>query len=168
MRTQVGIVGAGPAGLFLAHLLKQQGIESVVLEARSREHIEGRVRAGVLEAATIDTLKALGLGDRMLREGMVDTGLDMRFRGRTIHLDLPGLTGHSVMIYGQQEVVKDLIAARLAAGDPLLFDAPAVGRASPITGNVVEDDDAGDELTTAACRQAESPQPLAPPCSAQG
>jgi p-hydroxybenzoate 3-monooxygenase len=127
MRTQVGIVGAGPAGLFLSHLLKQQGIESVILEARSREHVEGRVRAGVLEAATVDTLKELGLGDRMLREGMVDTGLDIRFRGRNIHLDLPSLTGRSVMIYGQQEVVKDLIAARLAAGDPLLFDASAIG-----------------------------------------
>jgi p-hydroxybenzoate 3-monooxygenase len=127
MRTQVGIVGAGPAGLFLSHLLKQQGIESVILEMRSREHVEGRVRAGVLEAATIDTLKALGLDDRMLREGMVDTGLDIRFRGCNIHLDLPGLAGRGVMIYGQQEVVKDLIAARLAAGDPLLFDAPAIG-----------------------------------------
>lgn len=126
MKTQVAIIGAGPAGLVLSHILKQQGIESVVLEARSREHVLGRVRAGVLEAGTVDTLRNLGLGERMMREGMVDNGLDMRFRGRTIHLDLPGLTGRSVQIYGQQEVVKDLIAARLAAGDPLLFDAEAL------------------------------------------
>lgn len=123
MKTQVAIIGAGPAGLFLAHLLKRQGIESVILEARSREYVEARVRAGVLEAGTIDTLNNLGLGERMTREGLIDNGLDMRFRGRTIHLDLPALTGRSVKIYGQQEVVKDLIGARTAEGDPLVFEA---------------------------------------------
>ncbi|EHL96419.1 4-hydroxybenzoate 3-monooxygenase [Acetobacteraceae bacterium AT-5844] len=127
MRTQVGIIGAGPAGLFLAHLLKAQGIESVILEARSRPYVEGRVRAGVLEPGTVETMARLGLDARLRREGLVDEGLDMRFRGRTIHLDLPGLTGKSVMIYGQQEVVKDLIAARLEAGDPLLFEAKVTG-----------------------------------------
>jgi len=121
--TQVAIIGAGPAGLFLAHLLKRQGIDSVVLEARSRAYVEARVRAGVLESGTIDTLNNLGLGERMTREGLVDNGLDMRFRGRTIHLDLPGLTGRSVKIYGQQEVVKDLIGARVSEGDPLVFEA---------------------------------------------
>lgn len=126
MKTQVAIVGAGPAGLFLAHLLKQRGIESVVLESRSRAHVEARVRAGVLEAGTVDTLNRLGLGERMMREGLVDEGLDIRFRAGTIHLDLPGLTGRSVQIYGQQEVVKDLVAARLAAGDPLIFEAEVV------------------------------------------
>lgn len=126
MKTQVGIIGAGPAGLFLSHILKQQGIESVILEARSREYAEGRVRAGVLESGTIDTLNNLGLGERMMREGLVDEGLDMRFQGRTIHLDLPGLTGRSVKIYGQQEVVKDLIAARMESGDPLIFEAEAM------------------------------------------
>jgi p-hydroxybenzoate 3-monooxygenase len=125
MRTQVGIVGAGPAGLFLSHLLQQTGIDCIVLERRSRAHLEGRIRAGVLEWGTIETLRALGLGRRLNQEGMIDSGLDMRFRSRTIHLDLPGLTGKSVMIYGQQEVVKDLVAARIASGAPLLFQSPA-------------------------------------------
>ncbi|MEW6640552.1 MAG: 4-hydroxybenzoate 3-monooxygenase [Pseudomonadota bacterium] len=123
MRTQVGIIGAGPAGLFLSHLLHRAGIDCVVLEARSRDYVEGRVRAGVLEPGTIETLEALGLDARMHREGMIDEGLDMRFRGKTIHLNLPELTGKRVIIYGQQEVVKDLIAARAAASQPLLFDA---------------------------------------------
>jgi p-hydroxybenzoate 3-monooxygenase len=123
MRTQVGIIGSGPAGLFLSHLLHRHGIESVVLERRSRARLESRVRAGVLETGTVETLQALGLDGRMKREGMVDTGLDIRFRGKTIHLDLPGLTGKSVTIYGQQEVVKDLVASRLAVGQPLLFEA---------------------------------------------
>ena len=128
MRTQVGIIGSGPAGLFLSHLLHQHGIDTVVLERRSRQHLESRVRAGVLERGTVETLDALGLGGRMHREGMVDEGLDIRFRGKTIHLDLPGLTGgKSVMVYGQQEVVKDLVAARLAAGLPLLFEAEVTG-----------------------------------------
>src|ERR1700759_5185707 len=89
MRTQVGIIGAGPAGLFLSHLLHRAGIESVVLEARSRAHLESRVRAGVLEPGTVETMQSLGLDGRMKRDGMIDNGLDMRFRGRTIHLDLP-------------------------------------------------------------------------------
>lgn len=127
-RTQVGIVGAGPAGLFLSHLLHRQGIDCVVLERRSRAHLESRIRAGVLEPGTVETLRALGLDARMQREGMVDRGLDMRFRGKTIHLDLPGMTGgKSVMIYGQHEVVKDLVAARLADGQPLVFEAEVTG-----------------------------------------
>jgi p-hydroxybenzoate 3-monooxygenase len=127
MRTQVGIVGAGPAGLFLSHLLAKQGVDSVVLEAQSRAYVEGRVRAGVLEAGTIDTMNNIGLGARMRAEGMVDDRLNIRFRGKEIRLDLPGLTGRHVMIYGQQEVVKDLIAARLAADLPLLFEAEVGG-----------------------------------------
>jgi hypothetical protein len=123
IRTQAGIIEAGPAGLFLSHLLKAQRTESVVLEARSRPYVEGRVRAGVLEPGTVETMARLGLDSRLRREGLIDEGLDMRFRGRTIHLNLPGLTDKSVMIYGQQEVVKDLIAARLEAGDPLIFEA---------------------------------------------
>lgn len=126
MRTQVGIIGAGPAGLFLSHLLHQAGIECVVLETRSRAHLESCVRAGVLEPGTVGTMQALAVDQRLKQNGMVDHGLDMRFRGRTIHLDLPGLTGKSVMIYGQQEVVKDLIAARLAASQPLLFETTVI------------------------------------------
>lgn len=123
MRTQVAIIGAGPAGLFLSHLLHRAGVESVILEARSRSHLEGRVRAGVLEPGTIETMQILGLDDRLKLNGMVDSGLNIRFGGRTIHLDLPSLTGKSVMIYAQQEVVKDLVAARLASGQPLLFES---------------------------------------------
>jgi p-hydroxybenzoate 3-monooxygenase len=123
MRTQVGIIGAGPAGLFLSHLLHKAAIDSVVLEARSRAHVESRIRAGVLERGTVETMQALGLDERLKQNGMVDDALDMRFRGQTIHLDLPSLTGKSVMIYGQHEVVKDLIAARLVSDEPLLFEA---------------------------------------------
>ena len=124
MRTQVGIIGAGPAGLFLSHLLAREGIDCVVLEARSREHIEGRVRAGVLEQGTVETMRALGLDARLTRESMIDNVLDIRFRDGLIHLDLPALTGGKhVTIYGQQEVVKDLVAARLAGGGALLFEA---------------------------------------------
>ena len=126
MRTQVGIIGAGPAGLFLALLLAREGIDCMVLEARSRDYVEGRVRAGVLEQGTVDLMHELGVADRLMRESMIDRFLDIRFEGQLIHMDLPGLAGgREVRIYGQQEVVKDLIAARLAAG-PLLFEAEAV------------------------------------------
>jgi len=127
MRTQVAIIGAGPAGLFLSHLLYRDGIDCVVLEARSRAHIEGRVRAGVLEQGTVDLMRELGLDARLRRECMVDAALDIRFAGGLIHLDLPGLTGGKVAtIYGQQEVVKDLVAARLADGAPLPFEAEVI------------------------------------------
>ncbi|MBR1158101.1 4-hydroxybenzoate 3-monooxygenase [Bradyrhizobium elkanii] len=122
MRTQVGIVGAGPAGLFLSHLLHQAGIDCVVMERRTRAHLEQRIRAGVLEPSTVETMAALGLDGRLRRHAMTDAGLDIRFSGRTIHLDLPALTGESVTIYGQQEVVKDLVAARIGASQPLLFE----------------------------------------------
>ena len=126
MRTQVGIIGAGPAGLFLALLLAREGIDCMVLEARSRDYVEGRVRAGVLEQGTVDLMHDLGVADRLMRESMIDRFLDIRFEGQLIHMDLPGLAGgREVRIYGQQEVVKDLIAARLVVG-PLLFEAEAV------------------------------------------
>ena len=122
MRTQVGIVGAGPAGLMLAHLLEREGIECVVLEARDRSYVEARVRAGLLEQNTIDLLDEIGVGERMHREGSRQDGLYLRFRGRTCRIDLHGLTGgRRTMIYGQQEVVKDLIASWLGKGGQLRF-----------------------------------------------
>src|SRR5580700_5471382 len=128
MRTQVGIVGAGPAGLFLSHLLQRAGVDCVVLEARSRDYIEQRVRAGVLEQGTVDVIEGLGLGERMRRERMVDKGLDIRFAGGTIHVDFVAMAGGKLAtIYGQQELVKDLVAARLAAGGAIEFDAEATG-----------------------------------------
>jgi p-hydroxybenzoate 3-monooxygenase len=123
MRTQVGIIGAGPAGLFLAHLLDRAGIANVILEARSRAYVEARVRAGVLEPGTVEIMTQLGLDARMRRECMIDRVLDFRFDGRAVRVPLEGLTGQHVTIYGQQEVVKDLIAARIAAGGEIHFEA---------------------------------------------
>jgi p-hydroxybenzoate 3-monooxygenase len=121
MRTQVGIVGAGPAGLLLSLLLQRGGVDCVVLEGRSREHVESRVRAGVLEQGTVDLMHELGAGERLRRESMPDPRLDIRFSGGVIQMDLPVLTpGKIVTVYGQQEVVKDLIAARLTRGGALL------------------------------------------------
>jgi p-hydroxybenzoate 3-monooxygenase len=126
MRTQVGIVGAGPAGLFLSLLLHRAGVDCVVLEARSRDYVESRVRAGVLEHGTVDLMDELGAGERLHREAMPDPRLDIRFNGGVIHIDLPVLTpGKIVTVYGQQEVVKDLIAARLSRGGTILFEAEA-------------------------------------------
>ena len=127
MRTQVGIVGAGPAGLLLAHLLRRDGIESVVLENRSRQYVIERVRAGLLEQGTVDLMDELGLADRLHREGLVHHGLAFRFNGESHRIPLTELTGKVVTIYGQNEVMKDLIDARLAAGDDILFEAEAVG-----------------------------------------
>jgi p-hydroxybenzoate 3-monooxygenase len=121
MRTQVGIIGAGPAGLLLSHLLSLQGIESVVLELRDRSHVEQRVRAGVLEHGTVQTLRESGVGGRLDAEGLVHEGLNMRFGGRTHRLDLKELTGRCVTVYGQQEIVKDLIAARVKADGDIRF-----------------------------------------------
>src|SRR5690242_2173411 len=126
MRTQVAIVGAGPAGLVLSQLLAAHGIESVVLEHRSREYVEARVRAGVLEQGSVDLLREMGVGARMDREGLIHHGLELRFEGKGHRIPLTELSGgRSIMVYGQQEVVKDLIEARLAAGGPIIFDAQA-------------------------------------------
>ena len=127
IRTQVGIVGAGPAGLLLAHLLARRGIESVVLEARDRAYVEARVRAGVLEQTTVDLLDEAGVADRLHREGLVHEGLELRFDGRGHRIDFSELTGgRAITVYGQQEVVKDLIRARLEAGGQVLFEVDDV------------------------------------------
>jgi p-hydroxybenzoate 3-monooxygenase len=125
-RTQVGIVGAGPAGLILSHLLHLEGIESVVLEVHTRKYIEERVRAGVLEQGTVELLTEMGVGDRLKREGIVHHGVDFRFNGQDHRIDFQELVGRSITIYAQQEVVKDLVAARLASGDQIVFEAEDV------------------------------------------
>jgi len=120
-RTQVGIVGAGPAGLLLSHLLARRGIASVVAELRSREYCEARQRAGVLEQGSADLLRAAGLGARLDAEGLEHAGIYLQFGGERRHLDFRELTGRTVTVYAQTEVVKDLIAARLAAGGAIEF-----------------------------------------------
>jgi len=148
MKTQVAIVGAGPAGLLLGQLLFRQGIESVIVEARTRDYAEHRVRAGVLEHGTVGLLEEAGVAERLKREGLVHRGFELTFDGRRHRIDLEGLTGHAITIYGQQEVVKDLIAARMESGAPMVFeardvrvegfqgDAPAVRFATSAAGEV--------------------------------
>jgi p-hydroxybenzoate 3-monooxygenase len=126
MRTQVGIVGAGPAGLMLAELLRQVGIDSVILELRSRAHCEGRIRAGVLEHDVADLLRQLGLGARLDALGLPHEGTNLLFGGALHRINFQELTGKHVTVYGQHEVVRDLIAARLAVGGPLVFEAEDV------------------------------------------
>ena len=125
LRTQVGIIGAGPAGLTLAHLLHLQGIESIVLERHSREYVETRVRAGVLEQGTVDILCGSGVGERLKREGLEHQGVELRFDGRGHRIDFQELVGKSITVYAQQEVVKDLILARLGYKAPTYFEAGA-------------------------------------------
>jgi p-hydroxybenzoate 3-monooxygenase len=126
VRSQVGIVGAGPAGLTLALLLQRAGIESVVLENRPREYVEQRVRAGLLEHNTVELLHELGVGERLAREGLEHQGVYLRRQGRTQHINMTELTGRGITIYGQQEIVKDLIAARLERGGELHFEVSDV------------------------------------------
>jgi p-hydroxybenzoate 3-monooxygenase len=126
MRTQVGIVGAGPAGLVLALLLRRAGIDSVVIEDRSRAHIEQRIRAGLLEQWVTDLLVELGVGERMRREGMFHRGIFLNFAGELHHIDFRNLIAKGVTIYGQQEVVKDLVERLLADGVAILFEVENV------------------------------------------
>jgi p-hydroxybenzoate 3-monooxygenase len=123
MRTQVGIVGAGPAGLMLSHLLHQAGIDCVILEARSRDYVEGRIRAGVIEHWAADLLEQTGVGGRMRREGLVHGGIYFSFDDELHHFDFNALVGKDITVYGQHEVVKDLIARRIADGGQILFEA---------------------------------------------
>ena len=122
-RTQVAIVGAGPAGLLLSHLLRARGIDSVVLEARPRERVETRQRAGILEHGTVDVLREIGAAERMDSLGLPHDGFELRFAGRSVRVDMQELTGRNVMIWAQTEITKDLIALRLEQGEPLHFEA---------------------------------------------
>jgi p-hydroxybenzoate 3-monooxygenase len=123
--TQVGIIGAGPAGLMLSHLLHRQGISSIVLERRSRDYVERRVRAGVLEQGSTDLLVSTGVGERMTREGLAHDGIKLRFAGEEHRIDFRRLTGRGITVYGQQEVIKDLIKQRLADGGEIWFETEA-------------------------------------------
>jgi p-hydroxybenzoate 3-monooxygenase len=126
-RTQVGIVGAGPAGLMLAHLLHLSGIDSIVVENRRRDYVVGRVRAGVLEQGTVDLMNETGVGAGLRAEGMRHEGVHFAFNGRRHRIDMAALTGgRAITVYGQNKVVSDLITARIESGRPLLFDAEDV------------------------------------------
>jgi p-hydroxybenzoate 3-monooxygenase len=122
-RTQVAIIGAGPSGLLLSQLLHLHGVDSVVLERQSRDHVEGRIRAGVLEQGTVDLLTLAKVDRRLQRERLVHDGFALGFAGRSFRVDLKGLTGKGVSVYGQTEVTKDLMDARAAAGSPPIFEA---------------------------------------------
>jgi p-hydroxybenzoate 3-monooxygenase len=125
-RTQVGIIGAGPAGLLLARLLKMHGIESVILELRTRDYVEARIRAGVLEQGTVELLEEAGVAERLHRDGLVHEGVEIGVRGRRIHIDFRELTGKTVTVYGQTEVTRDLVAVRLAGDGPIVWEATDV------------------------------------------
>ncbi|ACA20487.1 4-hydroxybenzoate 3-monooxygenase [Methylobacterium sp. 4-46] len=126
MRCQVAIIGAGPAGMFLAHLLARAGIDAVVLERRTRDYVEGRVRAGVLEQGTVAVLEALGLDGRLKAEGLVHTGTNLAYDGEIFRIDMAALTGGAVTVYGQQEVMRDLFDAAEARGLRIVFEAEDV------------------------------------------
>ncbi|WP_328982557.1 4-hydroxybenzoate 3-monooxygenase [Streptomyces mirabilis] len=135
MRTTVGIIGGGPAGLLLARLLHREGIDCAVLESRSRAHVEHRQRAGMLEQGTVDALRACGAADRLDAEGLIHHGIELRFDRERHHIDFPALTGgRTVTIYAQTEIVRDLISLQLAAGPLLLFEAEALAVERPESG----------------------------------
>ncbi len=126
IRTQVAIIGAGPSGLLLSQLLHRNGIDSVVLERRSRDYVEGRIRAGLLERGTVELLEAAGVGERLNREGLVHDGVELAFSGRIHRVDLKALCGHAMTVYGQTEITKDLGDARVAAGGTVLYEVDDV------------------------------------------
>ena len=131
VRTQVAIIGAGPAGMLLSHLLAAEGIESVVVETRTEEYVASRIRAGILEQSTVDLLRANGLGDRLDAEGHQHRGIYLQWPGERHHLDFVDLTGRSVWVYGQTEVQKDLVAARNAAGQQVFYEVADTALARP-------------------------------------
>ena len=126
MRVQVAIIGAGPAGLLLGQLLHRAGIDSVILESRSQEHVLGRIRAGVLESGTVGLLERAGVASRLHAEGLIHAGFDLAFGGRRLRIDLEALAGKSVTVYGQTEVTRDLMDARAAAGAQTVYEAAEV------------------------------------------
>lgn len=126
MHKQVGIVGAGPAGLILSHLLQREGIESILIEKHSQEHVQERVRAGVLEQGTVEMLVEMGVGERLRREGLIHYGIELSFLGRRHRIDFKELTGQGITVYGQNEVVKDLTKARMEEGGEIVFEAEDV------------------------------------------
>jgi p-hydroxybenzoate 3-monooxygenase len=126
MRVQVAIIGAGPAGLLLGQLLARAGIETVILEQRSPEYVLGRIRAGVLEQGTVDTLEEAGVAERLHREGLVHHGVEISFNGERHRIDFQGLVGKPVTVYGQTEVTHDLMDARRALGAPSVYEAESV------------------------------------------
>jgi p-hydroxybenzoate 3-monooxygenase len=150
VRTQVGIVGAGPAGLTLARLLELEGVSTVVLESRDRAYCEQRIRAGVLEQRSAELLRDAGVGERMDREGIVHRGISLQFDGERHYVPMADLTGRTILLYGQTEVVKDLIAARLESGLPLHFEC-AVERVDPERGIVHHDGGALECDVVAGC-----------------
>lgn len=126
MRTQVGIIGSGPAGLLLARILHLQGIESVIFERQSRDYVESRIRAGVLEKGTVDMLRAIGANQRMDQLGLPHDGFSLAFDGRLERIDMAAHTGHGVMVWGQTQVTSDLIALHLANGGIIKYETPAI------------------------------------------
>ena len=126
MKTQVAIIGAGPAGLLLGHLLRAEGLEVIVVERASPSYVLGRIRAGVLERTTTDLMDRLGLGERMHREGLPHDGFHLASGERSIRIDIAGLTGRQVMVYGQTEITRDLMEAATARGLEIIYEAADV------------------------------------------
>jgi p-hydroxybenzoate 3-monooxygenase len=151
MRTQVAIIGAGPAGLALGQLLHMQGIDSVILENRTREYVEARIRAGVLEHGVVELFEQMGVADRLHSEGIVHHGVELQFAGERHRLDFTELTGRHIVVYGQTEVVKDLIATRLETGRPLVFEAEGVSLHGLDTDRPTVEYDAGGEHHVLEC-----------------